>query len=105
MAQYTQEDVDKIRDSLRKKHDYENMPDDKKKEFDRKFDEEIENYRKQGIVEPKKNDTSDGDDDDVEANVDKGRERTMENRKDADKPKNDTKESREEALKKKEYER
>lgn len=63
MAQYTQEDVDKMRDSLKEKYNYDNMSDEQKKKFDDTFDAEIDKYREQGIVENKNDADEDGDDD------------------------------------------
>ncbi len=100
MAQYTQEDVDKIRDSLRKKHDYEHMSDDKKKQFDKTFDAEIEKYRKQGIVESKKSDS----DDDAETDKIRENERMSAMTKDS-KEKKERADHAEEARKQKEYDK
>lgn len=67
MAQYTQEDVDKMRNSLKEKYNYDEMSDEHKRKFDDTFDKEIDEYRKQGIIEYKKDDETDAtenDDDD-----------------------------------------
>lgn len=101
MAQYTQEDVDKMRDSLKEKYNYDNMSDEQKKKFDDTFDAEIDKYREQGIVENKNDADEDGDDDsgDMENGMERERGRESGGKEETEESKDD-----EDPVKKKENE-
>lgn len=62
MAPLTQDDVDRMRDTLREKYNYDDMTDDHKMRFDSAFESRINEYREEGLIEDNNDDGTDPED-------------------------------------------
>jgi len=109
MAKYTEEDLNKIRDNLKSKYNYDQRSDEEKKQIDDMIDSKFDEARKNGLVEgsgDNDNDNTDNtDDDDVENDNDKDRERTPEGGGSKKEEEEKTEDTEEDAVKKKEMEK